>query len=107
MIHIPIIFSPQDKEDFDVNFAGKVIGIGATIQESKGKIKIGTLVVGAPAWKVKQISEGDEILKVQSKKRRTINVTGMLVDEAVRFIRGEKGTEVVLTLKKKMEPSKK
>ena len=95
-------FSPQDKEDFDVNFAGKVIGIGATIQESKGKIKIGTLVVGAPAWKSKQISEGDEILKVQSKKgEEPINVTGMLVDEAVRFIRGEKGTEVVLTLKKK------
>lgn len=95
-------FSPQDKEDFDVNFKGKVIGIGATIQESKGKIKIGTLVVGAPAWKSKQISEGDEIIKVQSKKgEEPINVTGMLVDEAVRFIRGEKGTEVVLTLKKK------
>lgn len=95
-------FSPQDKEDFDVNFKGKVIGIGATIQESKGKIKVGTLVVGAPAWKSKQISEGDEILKVKSKKdEEAINVTGMLVDEAVRFIRGEKGTEVVLTLKKK------
>ena len=64
------LFSPQDKEDFDVNFVGKVIGIGATIQESKGKIKIGTLVVGAPAWKSKQISEGDEILKVQSKKEK-------------------------------------
>ncbi len=95
-------FSPQDKEDFDVNFKGSVIGIGATIQESKGKIKIGTLVVGAPAWKSKQISEGDEILKVQSKKgEEPINVSGMLVDEAVRFIRGEKGTEVVLTLRKK------
>ena len=95
-------FSPQDKEDFDVNFKGKVIGIGATIQESKGKIKIGTLVVGAPAWKSKQISEGDEILKVKSKKdEEPINVTGMLVDEAVRFIRGEKGSEVVLTLRKK------
>ena len=95
-------FSPQDKEDFDVSFKGKVIGIGATIQESKGKILIGTLVVGAPAWKSKQISEGDEILKVKSKKdEEPINVTGMLVDEAVRFIRGEKGTEVVLTLRKK------
>jgi C-terminal processing protease CtpA/Prc len=31
-------FSPQDKEDFDVSFKGKVIGIGATIQEKKGKI---------------------------------------------------------------------
>ena len=95
-------FSPQDKEDFDVSFKGKVIGIGATIQEKKGKILIGTLVVGAPAWKSKQISEGDEILKVKSKKdEEPINVTGMLVDEAVRFIRGEKGSEVVLTLRKK------
>lgn len=95
-------FSPQDKEDFDVNFKGKVIGIGATIQEKKGKILIGTLVVGAPAWKSKQVSEGDEILKVQSKKgEEPINVSGMLVDEAVRFIRGEKGSEVVLTLRKK------
>ena len=95
-------FSPQDKEDFDVSFKGKVIGIGATIQERKGKILIGTLVVGAPAWKSKQISEGDEILKVKSKKdEEPINVTGMLVDEAVRFIRGEKGSEVVLTLRKK------
>lgn len=95
-------FSPQDKEDFDVNFAGKVIGIGATIQEKKGKIIIGTLVVGAPAWKSKQISEGDEILKVKSKKdEEPINVTGMLSDEAVRFIRGEKGSEVVLTIRKK------
>lgn len=95
-------FSPQDKEDFDVNFVGKVIGIGATIQEKKGKIMIGTLVVGAPAWKSKQINEGDEILKVKSKaNEEPINVTGMLVDEAVRYIRGEKGSEVVLTLKKK------
>ncbi len=60
------------------------------------------MVVGAPAWKSKQINEGDEILKVKSKKdEEPINVSGMLVDEAVRFIRGEKGTEVVLTLKKK------
>ena len=31
------LFSPQDKEDFDVSFKGKVIGIGATIQETKEK----------------------------------------------------------------------
>ena len=75
-----------------------MIGIGATIQEKKGKIMIGTLVVGAPAWKSKQISEGDEILKVKSKKdEEPINVTGMLVDEAVRYIRGEKGSEVAVS----------
>ena len=95
-------FSPKDKEDFDTSFAGKVIGIGAQIQEKKGNLYMGPLVVGAPAWKSKQISEGDKILKVKSKpNEEAVNVVGMLVDEAVRLIRGEKGTEVTLTLQKK------
>jgi carboxyl-terminal processing protease len=95
-------FSPKDKEDFDTNFTGKVIGIGAQIQEKKGNLLVGPLVVGAPAWKSKQISEGDKILKVKSKpNEEPVNVVGMLVDEAVRLIRGQKGTEVVLTLQKK------
>ena len=95
-------FSPKDKEDFDTNFVGKVIGIGAQIQEKKGYLYMGSLVVGAPAWKSKQISEGDKILKVKAKPNEEhTNVVGMLVDEAVRLIRGEKNTEVVLTLQKK------
>lgn len=95
-------FSPTDKEDFDMQFVGKVIGIGAQIQERKGYLLIGPLVVGAPAWKTKQITEGDKILKVRSKpKEEPVNVVGMLVDEAVRLIRGEEGTEVTLTLQKK------
>ena len=95
-------FSPKDKEDFDTNFTGKVIGIGAQIQEKKGNLLVGPLVVGAPAWKSKKITEGDKILKVKSKPNEDpVNVVGMLVDEAVRLIRGEKGTEVVLTIQKK------
>lgn len=95
-------YSPQDKEDFDNIFSGKVIGIGAQIQEKKGYLYMGPLVVGAPAWKSKQITEGDKILKVKSKPNAEhTNVVGMLVDEAVRLIRGEKGTEVILTLQKK------
>lgn len=95
-------YSPKDKEDFDSNFSGKIIGIGAQIQEKKGYLYMGPLVVGAPAWKSKQISEGDKILKVKAKPNKEYtNVVGMLVDEAVRLIRGEKDTEVVLTLQKK------
>jgi carboxyl-terminal processing protease len=60
------------------------------------------LVIGAPAWKSKQVSEGDEVLKVKSDpKKEAVNVVGMLVDEAVRLIRGAKGSEVTLTLRKK------
>lgn len=95
-------FSPRDKEDFDVNFTGKVIGIGAIIQERKGNLFLGALTVGAPAWKSKQLSEGDKILKVKSlPNKEAVNVVGMLSDEAVRLIRGKEGTAVTLTVEKK------
>ena len=94
-------YSPKDKEDFDTQFTGKVIGIGAIIQEKKGYLQLGALTIGAPAWKSKQLTEGDKILKVKSKpKDDAVNVVGMLSDEAVRLIRGEKGTPVTLTVQK-------
>lgn len=95
-------FSPKNKEDFDTQFRGKVIGIGAIIQEKRGYLYLGALTIGAPAWKSKQLSEGDKILKVKSKPGEdAVNVVGMLSDEAVRLIRGEKGTKVTLTVEKK------
>lgn len=95
-------YSPKNKEDFDTQFTGKVIGIGAIIQEKKGNLYLGALTIGAPAWKSKQLSEGDKILKVRSKPNEDpVNVVGMLSDEAVRLIRGEKGTKVTLTVEKK------
>lgn len=95
-------FSPKDKDDFDSYFTGKIIGIGAIIQEKKGYLYLGQLTIGAPAWKSKQLTEGDKILKVTSKPgEEPINVVGMLVDEAVRYIRGEEGVPVTLTIQKK------
>lgn len=95
-------YSPKDKEDFDTQFTGKIIGIGAIIKESKGYLELGELTIGAPAWKSKQLSAGDKILKVKSKpNEQPVNVVGMLSDEAVRLIRGEKGTPVTLTVQKK------
>ncbi|MGZ8526946.1 MAG: S41 family peptidase, partial [Kaistella sp.] len=95
-------YSPKNKEDFDTQFTGKVIGIGAIIQEKSGYLYLGALTIGAPAWKSKQLSEGDKILKVRSKPNEDpVNVVGMLSDEAVRLIRGEKGTKVTLTVEKK------
>lgn len=95
-------FSPKNKEDFDINFKGKFYGIGAVIQEKKGHLYLGELSIGAPAWKSKQLSAGDKILKVKSKPNsENVNVSGMLVDEVVRYIRGEKGVPVILTVEKR------
>jgi len=95
-------YSPKNKEDFDTQFKGKIIGIGAVIQEKKGYLYLGELTIGAPAWKSKQLTSGDKILKVRSAPDQdAVSVVGMLVDEAVRLIRGKEGSKVVLTVEKK------
>lgn len=95
-------FSPKNKDDFDMMFSGTFVGIGAVIQEKKGSLYFGDLTIGAPAWKSKQITPGDKILKVKSKPNEdAVNVSGMLVEEAVRLIRGKKGVPVTITVQKK------
>lgn len=94
-------FSPQDKDDFDVNISGQLEGIGARLQDKKGNATIMELVVGGPAWKDGQLEVGDQITHVKQKGEEPVNIVGMLLDEAIRHIRGKKGTEVVLTVKKK------
>ncbi|WP_276964992.1 carboxy terminal-processing peptidase [Chryseobacterium sp.] len=95
-------YSPQGRKDFEMDFKGKIIGIGAVIQEKKGSLYIGTLSIGAPAWKTKQLTEGDKILKIKSTPdTEPVNVVDMLSGEAIKLIRGEKGTPITLTVQKK------
>ncbi len=94
-------FSPQDKDDFDVSISGQLEGIGARLQDKKGFATIMELVVGGPAWKDGQLEVGDQITQVKQKGEEPVNIVGMLLDEAIRHIRGKKGTEVTLTVKKK------
>lgn len=99
-------FSPDDKDDFDVNISGQLEGIGARLQDKKGYATIMELVIGGPAWKDGQIEVGDQITHVKQKGEDAVNIVGMLLDEAIRHIRGKKGTEVTLTVKKKDGTSK-
>lgn len=89
-------YSPQEKKDFDMDFKGKIIGIGAVIQEKKGNLYIGTLSIGAPAWKTKQLTEGDKILKIKSTPDTDpVNVVDMLSSEAIKLIRGKKELQLL------------
>jgi carboxyl-terminal processing protease len=63
-------------------------------------IKIATLLTGSPAWKSGEITAGDLIIKVGQGKDEPIDITGFMVEDAVKLIRGKKGTEVKLHIRK-------
>lgn len=92
-------FPPKDKEDFDISMSGQLEGIGATLQEKDGYIKVVSIVPGSPSWKGGELKEGDFITKVAQGDDEFVDVVGMRLDKAVKLIRGKKGTTVRLLVK--------
>mgnify|MGYP000878762650 CR=1 FL=1 len=92
--------APKVEADFDIEMSGTVEGIGATLQEEGEYIKVVSIEPGGPSWQQGQLKAGDIILKVAQGDGEPVDLTNMPVDEAVQLIRGKKGTEVRLTVKK-------
>ncbi|MFN2437666.1 MAG: carboxy terminal-processing peptidase, partial [Chitinophagaceae bacterium] len=94
-------FPPVEKRYFDEQLSGRFSGIGASLTYDEGNIKIASLLTGSPAWKSQQVEVGDVIMKVAQGSDSATELTGYVVEDAVKLIRGKKGSTVVLTLKKK------
>ncbi len=97
--------SPRIKSRFDQDMSGKLEGIGARLQKEGIYTKIVELVSGGPAWKQGELEPGDIILKVAQGDKEPLEIVGMRLDDAIKFIKGKKGTEVRLTVKKKLDGS--
>jgi carboxyl-terminal processing protease len=93
-------FAPEEKERFDVSMSGKLEGIGARLQKKNDYTEITELITGGPAWRGKELEAGDIVLKVAQGENDPIEVVGMRLDDVVKKIKGPKGTEVRLTVKK-------
>ena len=93
-------FAPEDKERFDVSMSGKFFGIGARLQKKNDFTEITELISGGPAWRGKELEVGDIFLKVAQGDADFVDVVGMKIDDVVKKIKGPKGTEVRLTIKK-------
>lgn len=91
---------PTNKEDFDISMRGSLEGIGATLKEDEGHIKVMAVMAGSPASRQGQLQAEDLILKVGEGAGEPVTISGMRVQDAVKLIRGKKGTEVRLTIKK-------
>ena len=93
-------FPPDEKERFDVSMSGKLEGIGARLQKKNDYTEISELISGGPAWRGKELEAGDIIMKVAQGNKEAVDVIGMHLDDVVKKIKGPKGTEVRLTVKK-------
>ena len=94
-------FAPQAKDRFDAEMSGKYEGIGARLQKKMDKISITELISGGSAWRQNKLQVGDIILKVrQEDEEEGVSIVGMRLDDAVKLIKGPKGTNVILTLKR-------
>ncbi len=91
---------PKDKQRFDEVMSGTFFGIGAQLREEDGKIKVAAIITGSPCWKQGELKANDEIIKVAQGNKEPVDIQGYEIDDAVQLIRGKKGTEVRLTVKK-------
>ena len=87
-----IFFPPDDAKKFNEDISGEFFGIGAEIGIRQNQLIIIAPLKESPTEKAGLRSK-DKILKIDDK-----STEGISVDEAVKLIRGEKGTKVILTI---------
>ena len=93
-------FPPVDRKSFDEQMSGSFVGIGARLNEENDKVMISSIITGSPSWKQGELKAGDEIQKVAQGEKPPADIQGMEINDVIKLIRGDKGTEVRLTVKK-------
>ncbi|WP_029331381.1 S41 family peptidase [Exiguobacterium oxidotolerans] len=89
-----VYMDESETASFNTNLSSSFEGIGATLEQKGEAIVIVAPIKGAPAEKA-GIKPGDVIVEIDGKSTK-----GQKTDQAVKKIRGEKGTEVVLTIQR-------
>ncbi len=93
--------APEAKEVFDQNISGKFQGIGARLFKRNQQVEISEIIIGGPVWRDNLLNVGDIIIAVaQSKEEEPQEISLMKLSDATDLIKGEKGTNVYLTVKR-------
>ncbi len=92
--------APAGKENFDIHMRGSLEGIGALLREEDGYIKVVNIIPGSASARQGRLQAEDIILEVAQGDKDPVEITDMRLREAVRLIRGPKGSVVRLTVKK-------
>lgn len=88
-------FTPKEYDNFNTSIEGEFSGIGASITEGKnGYVEVVAPIKGTPAEKA-GLLPGDMIVEING-----VDAAGFTTEKAVTLIRGEKGTHVILKIKR-------
>jgi carboxyl-terminal processing protease len=85
-------------DDFSIAMNLSLVGIGATLRGEDGYCKIYELVPGGPAARSGLLKPGDRIVAVGQGDQKPVDIADLPMFDAVKLIRGPKGTRVRLTL---------
>ena len=99
-------YAPVAKDRFDQQMSGQFQGIGARLQKKNSEVLVTGIISGGPAWRQEELQEGDIIMKVaQEEDIEATSIVGMRLNDAIKLIKGPKGTQVTLTVKRKIDGS--
>ncbi|MEI8174722.1 MAG: S41 family peptidase [bacterium] len=87
-----IFFNPDQAKSFEEEIAGNFTGIGIEVGMKDKILTVIAPLKDTPAYKA-NIKPGDKILKID----KTVTA-GLNIEEAIKLMRGEKGTTVILTI---------
>ena len=88
-----IFFDPEDSQRFGEDISGHFTGIGAEIDIKNDQLIVVTPLAGSPAEKAGLVA-GDAIISIDGEPTHSLNL-----DEAVKQIRGPRGSTVVLVVR--------
>ncbi|MCS7149193.1 MAG: S41 family peptidase [Caldimicrobium sp.] len=86
------LMKPEEFKELEIETKGSFTGIGIEITIKDDVITVVAPIEDTPAWKA-GIRPGDKILKIDEKSTK-----GMKITEAVKLLRGPKGTKVKITI---------
>lgn len=86
------LMKPEEFKELEIETRGTFTGIGIEITIKDDVITVVAPIEDTPAWKA-GIQPGDKILKIEDKPTK-----GMSLTEAVKLLRGPKGTKVTITI---------
>jgi carboxyl-terminal processing protease len=84
--------TPEEMKDFEQETRGSFFGVGIEISQRDGVLIVVSPIEGTPAYRAGLLA-GDQIIKIDDRITKD-----MTTNEAVKLIRGPKGTRVVFTI---------